>query len=81
MFKLKNIGQYIDNMGFLAVVSFFAMALAIMLLELLNTIMLKSIFFVLDVGVKSAVFAIGKFVLLLVVLWIGVVVFCEVTGK
>ena len=79
MFKLKNIDwQYIDDMGFLAVVSFFAMALAIMLLEILNTIILKFVFFV---GVKSAVFAIGKFVLLLVVLWIGVVVYCEVTGK
>jgi len=85
MFKLKNIGQYIDNMGFLAVVSFFAMALAIMLLEIINTFILKFVFFVIDVGVKSAVFAavfaIGKFVLLLVVLWIGVVVYCEVTGK
>ena len=82
MFKLKNIDwQYIDNMGFLAVVSFFAMALVTMLLEILNRILLKSVFFVIDVGVKSAVFAIGKFVLLLVVLWIGVVVYCEVTGK
>ena len=86
MFKLKNIDwQYIDNMGFLAVVSFFAMALVTMLLELLNTIILKFAFFVIEFGVKSAVFAavfaIGKFVLLLVVLWIGVVVFCEVTGK
>ena len=82
MFKLKNIDwQHIDNMGFLAVVSFFAMALVTMLLEILNRILLKFVFFVLDVGIKSAVFAIGKFVLLLVVLWIGVVVFCEVTGK
>jgi len=82
MFKLKNIDwQYIDNMGFLAVVSFFAMALVTMLLELLNTIILKFAFFVIEFGVKSAVFAIGKFVLLLVVLWIGVVVYCEVTGN
>jgi len=41
MFKLKNIGQYIDNMGFIAIVSFFAMALVIMLLEIFNTIILK----------------------------------------
>ena len=72
-------------MGFLAVVSFFAMALVTMLLELLNTIILKFAFFVIEFGVKSAVFAavfaIGKFVLLLVVLWIGVVVYCEVTGN
>lgn len=85
MSKLNIDWQYIDNMGFLAVVSFFAMALAIMLLEILNTIILKFAFWVIDVGVKSAVFAIGKevlmFVLLLVVLWIGVVVYCEVTGK
>jgi len=53
--------------------------------EIINTFILKFVFFVIDVGVKSAVFAavfaIGKFVLLLVVLWIGVVVYCEVTGK
>ncbi len=48
MSKLKNIWQYIDNMGFLAVVSFFAMALAIMLLEILNTIILKFIFWVIN---------------------------------
>jgi hypothetical protein len=85
MFKLNIDWQYIDNMGFLAFVSFFAMALAIMLLEILNTIILKICIGVIDVGVKSAViktsFPIAKFVLLLVVLWIGVVVYCEVTGK
>lgn len=86
MFKLKNIDwQYIGNMGFLAVVSFFATALVTMLLEILNRILLKFVFFVLDVGVKSAVFAIGKEVLMfvfpVVLLWIGVVVYCEVTGK
>jgi hypothetical protein len=48
MSKLKNIGQYIDNMGFLAVVSFFAMALVIMLLEILNTIILKFVFWVIN---------------------------------
>ena len=85
MFKLNIDWQNIDNVGFIAVVSFFAMALVTMLLEILNRILLKFVFFVLDVGVKSAVFAIGKevlmFVLLLLVVLCGVVVFCEVTGK
>lgn len=48
MFKLNINWQYIDNMGFIAVVSFFAMALAIMLLEILNTIILKFVFWVIN---------------------------------
>lgn len=82
----KNIDwQYIDNIGFLALLSFFAMGCVILLIQILNRILLKFAFWVIDAGVKSAVFAIGKevlmFVLPLVLLWIGVVVYCKVMGK
>jgi hypothetical protein len=48
MFKLNINWQYIDNMGFIAIVSFFAMALVILLLEILNTIILKFVFWVIN---------------------------------
>jgi|GEM_PF-1523675 len=86
MIKFKNIDwQHIDNMGFLAFVSFFAMGLVIMLLQIMNNVLIKFAFWIIDVGMKNAVIAIGKevliFVIPLVVIWICVVLYCEITGK
>jgi hypothetical protein len=83
---LKKIDwQYIDNMGFLAIVSFFMMGLIIMILHIVNNALLKFMFWILDMGIKNAIMLIGKEGLLLVIpvvaIWIFVVIYDKIAGE